>query len=283
MERVIHNTLFAAQSPDGGRIRYYTPFEGPREYWHLDTYCCPNNFRRAVGLLPDLAYYQSADGIFVNLYIASSCAFCVERGPKVEIRQETDYPSSGAVQLSFATQSPTELTLRMRIPRWCADFRARVNGRPVAFDRDGGVLAVRRRWCAGDVVELDLPMEWRLVRGRRAQSGRVAVMRGPQVLCLNPRRTTPSLEGASDHDLRYLTIDPEDLRDAPGGNSVRPGAVAAALRAWSRGNSYVAKPDVELTLTEFADPGGRATYFRTPRPDYQFLAEDELLAPPDNE
>ena len=32
MERAIFNALFAAQSPDGRKIRYYTPFDGPRTY-----------------------------------------------------------------------------------------------------------------------------------------------------------------------------------------------------------------------------------------------------------
>jgi len=38
MERAIYNGLFAAQSPDGRRLRYYAPFEGPRIYFDGDTY-----------------------------------------------------------------------------------------------------------------------------------------------------------------------------------------------------------------------------------------------------
>jgi DUF1680 family protein len=278
-ERVIYNTLFAAQSPDGRRIRYYTPFEGPREYWHLDTYCCPNNFRRAVGLLPDLVYYRSTDGIYVNLFAPSACTFSLEDGTEVEIRQKTNYPSSGAVQLTFATPSPTQFVLSIRIPRWCAVAEARVNGEPVHGGHHDGVLTVGRRWRQGDVVELELPMRRRLVRGRRAQSGRVAVMRGPMVYCLNPRRAKPRLDGASPHDLRYLTIDPESLGERVPDDEVRPGGGAVAVRAWSRGTAHVAKPDVELTLTEFPDPEGRGVFLRIPRPDYDFLADDELLAP----
>ena len=52
MERIIYNGLFAAQSPDGRHIRYYTPFEGKREYFDSDTYCCPCNYRRIVAELP---------------------------------------------------------------------------------------------------------------------------------------------------------------------------------------------------------------------------------------
>jgi DUF1680 family protein len=41
MERAIYNALFAAQSPDGRRLRYYVPLEGARKYFDRDTYCCP--------------------------------------------------------------------------------------------------------------------------------------------------------------------------------------------------------------------------------------------------
>ncbi|MEK7718122.1 MAG: beta-L-arabinofuranosidase domain-containing protein, partial [Bacteroidota bacterium] len=44
LERIIYNTLFAAQSPDGRQLRYFTPLEGNRIYFPSDTYCCPNNF-----------------------------------------------------------------------------------------------------------------------------------------------------------------------------------------------------------------------------------------------
>jgi DUF1680 family protein len=48
MERTIYNALFASQSPDGRRLRYFAPLEGNRVYWNADTYCCPCNFRRII-------------------------------------------------------------------------------------------------------------------------------------------------------------------------------------------------------------------------------------------
>ncbi len=68
MERTIYNALFAAQSPDGRQIRYYSPFEGPRVYHPGDTYCCPCNYRRIIAELPSMVYYRDDQGIAVNLY-----------------------------------------------------------------------------------------------------------------------------------------------------------------------------------------------------------------------
>ena len=91
MERTIFNTLFAAQSPDGRRIRYYAPFEGPREYHPVDTYCCPTNYRRIISELPEMVYYRRGGGVVVNLYSASEAKLELS-GVPVQIRQETEFP-----------------------------------------------------------------------------------------------------------------------------------------------------------------------------------------------
>ena len=71
LERIVYNTLFGAQSPDGRCIRYYTPLEGNRVYFPADNYCCPCNYRRIVAELPTMVYYRSGPGVAINLYTPS--------------------------------------------------------------------------------------------------------------------------------------------------------------------------------------------------------------------
>ena len=120
MERAIYNQLFSAQSPDGRKLRYYTPFDGPRSYFPKDTYCCPNNYRRAMSDLPEWIYYRSGDGVTVNLYTASSARVKLENGVQLSIAQETDYPNSGTVTLRIDPDQASEFSVSLRIPRWCA-------------------------------------------------------------------------------------------------------------------------------------------------------------------
>jgi hypothetical protein len=47
------------------------------------------------------------------------------------------------------------------------------------------------------------------------------------------------------------------------------------VQAWKPGFGLSAKADYELTLTEFPDPQGKATYFRLR--DYRVAVPDELL------
>jgi DUF1680 family protein len=274
MERTIYNTLFAAQSPDGRRIRYYSPLEGPREYHPGDTYCCPSNYRRIVAELPEYVYYRTSVGVGVNLYTTSEAKVDVA-GTALSLRQKTDYPSSGGVTIQVDPAKPATFALRLRIPAWAAGSRISVNGAMPTAARPGTFHELNRQWRQGDTVRLEMPMPFRLVQGRARQAGRVAVLRGPLVFTLDPtqEKALASLDAA---DLSRFTIDPASLQAEPD-SSVHPGGIACRAGAWKPGYSTQAKPELTLRLTEFADPAGRATYFKL-RDGAQAVA-DELIRP----
>lgn len=276
MERTIFNALFASQSPDGRRLRYFAPLEGNRVYWKTDTYCCPCNFRRIVAELPALVFYRTPDGVTVNLYAPAQAKLKLDNGLPLVIRQETDYPNSGRVRIGIDPDKPETFSLRLRIPSWAASSRVTVNGMASTGETKAGTfLAVHREWKRGDQVELDLPMPWRLVRGRQRQAGRVAVMRGPQVFCLNPAQN-PSLEKLDGAELGYIAVNPASLSAPVPNAAVRPHGLGCRVQAWKPGFGLSPKADYELMLTEFPDPDGKATYFRLR--DFRGAVDDELLS-----
>lgn len=269
MERTLYNAAFAAQSPDGRRIRYYAPFEGPRVYFGSDGYCCPGNFRRMVGYLPQYVYYRGAKskGLTVNLYNTSRAAFQEGKVP-VTVRQETDYPSSGRVTLSIDPRSPKKFPLFLRIPRWCTGARASVNGKQVrTAAKPGTFLKIDRTWKRGDKVELNMPMTFRFVSGTKKQEGRAAILRGPVLYTLSPS-SDPALTGM---DLKRLVILPNTaklLKD----DSVRPGGTSCRIEADldTPGNGALT-----LNLQEFPHPDGQLVYFKLADPSA--AVRDELM------
>jgi DUF1680 family protein len=281
MERIIYNTLFAAQSKDGRSIRYYTAFDGPRSYYPSDTYCCPNNFRRGIGLLQEVIYYRVDDGVAVNMYTASNADVTLTGNLAVKLRQETDYPRSGRITLYVEPTRTARFPVWLRIPAWCSKASVSLNGQPAGQKViPGQFLVLNYEWKTGDRIDLNLPMEWRWVKGRQAQAGRVALMRGPLVFCLNPSRN----EELAGVNLHQLWIIPETLEGPFDDDSVRPGGMTARVKGWKPGvwvNIGLAKPDVILELTEFPDAGGEATYFRVPNPQDTHFVDDELLASDD--
>lgn len=273
MERAVYNALFGAQSPDGRRIRYYTPFEAPRVYHDGDTYCCPCNFRRIMAELPGMAFYRRGDGVYVNLYTPAKAQFRIANDVSLSLWQETEYPSSGDVKISVELSRTAEFTLYLRVPRWSKGAEVRVNGQPVKPDApEAGLLATRREWKTGDTLELQLPMEIRLVKGRRTQEGRVAIARGPLVFTFNPKRN-PEFANI---DPRLLTLDPASVQGPSPDDSIHPGGVSCRARVWMPGAWYPGEPTHEIVLTEFADPDAIATYFHIPNPNDERIVDDEL-------
>lgn len=274
MERTIYNALFAAQSPDGRRLRYYAPFDGERIYFDRDTYCCPCNFRRIIAELPQMIYYTSDGGAVVNLYAPSSAELELGAGLRLELQQETDYPNSGKVVIRINPSREAAFPLKLRIPRWCNNASAVLNGDEMKISARGrGFLTIDRVWKPGDRIELEMPMAWRFVKGRKTQEGRAAVMRGPVLFCLNPERN-PDIKEA---DMRLVRVDPLLPQEGPvNDTAVRAGGMACRIKGIGPAN-YGSKPDMELILTEFPDPDGKAAYFLVPDPTSDELMDDELI------
>ncbi len=272
IERAVYNALFAAQSPDGRRIRYYSPFETTRVYFEKDTYCCPCNYRRIVSELPAMIAYRTADGAAVSLYTPSAARLTLQDGATLRLVQETDYPASGKVALRVELEKAASFTLRLRVPRWCGGAEWRVNGTPAEGAVEKGFMVLTREWKPGDTVEAEFAMPWRLLRGRKTQDGRAAVLRGPLLFAFNPARN-PGLEKA---EARLLTLDTASIEGPFPDDSLHPGGLLCTVRVWEPGAWYPHAGTVEAVLTEFADPGAEHLYFTVPNPNDPALVDDEF-------
>jgi DUF1680 family protein len=280
MERSIYNALFAAQSPDGRDLRYYTAFEGEKKYFHGDSYCCPNNFRRIIAELPLMIYYTKPEGgLAVNLYTTSSANTHFADGTKVTVEQNTDYPNSGQITLQLKLSKSRNFPLALRIPAYAKNTSVKVNGTPVNENVTAGeFFTLDRKWKSGDKIEIDFPMDFRLIEGRKRQSGRVAVMRGPLVYGLS-RETNPTVDpkkSRSYQTLEKITLNPSSMV-LTSDTTVRQNGTACKIGAWGTGFvSTSGKNSYELLLTEFTDPNGVIIYFRLPDVNRPLVVKDEL-------
>ena len=282
IERTVFNGLFAAQSPDGNQIRYYTPFEGERLYYPHEYMCCPGNFRRIISELPSMVYYNLPDnGIAINLYTASSATIELLNKTKVTLRQETDYPNSGKVEISVSPSKSTIFDLLLRVPAWAKYSKVTING--VVWDKQaepGTFLRINRKWSENDRVTINMQMDWRFVMGRKRQAGRVAIMRGPVIYGFNPDANPEAMLNGERkfQDMRRLLIDTSTLSNPSGSDSIRPNGMVGYINGWRENYSGLAngKPEFKLKLTEFIDPDQKLIYFKVP--DYTIAIEDELIS-----
>lgn len=275
MERAIYNALFAAQSPDGRTLRYFSPLDGKRAYYSQDTFCCPNNFRRIMAELPTMVYYKRGTGVMVNLYTASAATIHLDGGLALSVRQETDYPGSGDILLHLDPSRRAAFSVSLRIPQWCTAASVTVNNQPIdKAVEPGKLLVIDRTWQPGDCVRMQLPLAFRWVKGRQLQAGRAALLRGPVLFCLNPTRN----EELGSEDPGEIMVDPASLEGPFHDSTIRPGGQACRVRAWSPGTWSPTQPaDLTLVLSEFTDPGGEATCLAVPAADANMIIDDELI------
>jgi uncharacterized protein len=208
------------------------------------------------------------------------------------LRQETDYPNSGRVIIKVEPSRSAEFPLKLRIPRWCESASVSVNGHAAGTPaKPGHLVSLPRLWTSGDVVTLDLPMKTRLVRGRKLQAGKVAVMRGPVLFCLSPARQAArypvyaghganpaEVQRAVDRAVAQTKFDWTALPTPVPDKTIRPDGVALEVRAWGPASDRTKPADLMLLLTEFVDPTGELTYLPSDNP--KAAVDDELCAAP---
>jgi DUF1680 family protein len=240
LETALYNGVLAGLSLDGQAYFYANPLADDgthrRQSW-FDCACCPPNLARLLASLPGYAYSFSDEGVWVHLYIQGLAHFRLGDGRAIGLRQLTRYPWDGEVVIEVEAGGPFSLSLR--VPAWCeAGASLSVNGR--SHDGDlvpGSYIHLRRAWGAGDTVCLNLPMPARRIECHPYAAenwGRVALMRGPLLYCL---------EGIDHpgHDLRDLVLPLEAPLSAVDRPDLLGGVVAV------HGQALAVPPDPDWT------------------------------------
>lgn len=205
LERSLYNGALDGLSLKGDRFFYGNPLASvgndSRDEW-FGTACCPSNIARLVESVGNYIYAKSDNSFWVNLFIGSSVSFTVNN-KKVQVKQVTDYPWNGKVQISVVPEGKPEFDLFIRIPGWANDqpvpgdtYRyldeytekpaLSLNGIPTPCTIVNGYAVIRKVWKKGDVVELTMPMPVRRIVAKnevKDNRNRVALQRGPLVYC----------------------------------------------------------------------------------------------------
>ena len=138
---------------NSGTMFSYSPYEVYR--------CCQHNVSHGWPYFAEELWLATADrGLCASLYAASEVTARVGEGGRITIKEQTDYPFEGAIQLTISTAQPAKCPLYLRIPGWCQAARIRVNGERIAFNSEPlRYLKIDRVWQNGDRVNLELPMQ----------------------------------------------------------------------------------------------------------------------------
>ena len=199
MERALYNGVLSGMALDGKSFFYVNPLEVNPEACHKDERkfhvkpvrqkwfgcaCCPPNIARLLSSIGSYAYTENEDTLFLHLYMGSSLTKKIGN-QQVDICVESNFPWDGKVKIRVRAKG-TGLKLALRIPGWCNsyEFTGFCNA---DMEEKQGYLYIQKDWGEEDCLELNFPMDVRLIAANplvRENVGKVAVMRGPVVYCL---------------------------------------------------------------------------------------------------
>lgn len=198
LEREVYNGLLSGVSLAGDKFFYTNPLGSKGDHHRVpwfDCSCCPTNVVRYLPAMGERLYAVRDNDLYTVLYAGSTANVKLKDG-MVKVAQETKYPWDGMIKIELQPEKPFAFTLHLRRPGWCKHpIVALVNGAAldsddspdVEVDNHTGYVAIRRTWQRGDVVQFQLDMPSRRVHADpnvAADVGRVALMRGPVVYCL---------------------------------------------------------------------------------------------------
>lgn len=194
MEKAMYNGMLSGVSLTGDRFFYVNPLASDGKL-HRQAFfscsCCPPNLNRLLPTIGEYIYSVGLSEIAVHLYIQSEADIELKDGA-VTIFQQTDYPWDGIVCLQIKTEEPCAFTLKLRKPGWCREGRLYLNNELISQEGiiKRGYLSLTRTWQPDDQIRLQWVMPSTRVYAHPdvlADVGKVALMRGPLVYCLEAK------------------------------------------------------------------------------------------------
>lgn len=182
-ERAHLNHIMAHQNPRTGMFTYMTPLmSGTRRGFSqpFDSFwCCLGSGIESHSKHGESVWWRRGDDLIVNLYIPSTLTWR-ERGAQLSL--DTAMPFDDRVTVTIdALRRPATFAASFRLPAWTTEPTLTVNGQPAEFATEDGYAVIRRRWRAGDKVELTLPRTL-VAEPTPGDDGVIALVHGPVVL-----------------------------------------------------------------------------------------------------
>lgn len=191
VEKVMYNGILSGISLDGKSFFYENPLEidceqniierkaRQREHFPVtvrqecfECSCCPPNISRFILSIADYAYCYDEETLYINQYIPSNA-----ETRDIKLKVETSYPVDGLIKVSF---NGNKKYIALRIPAWCKSYSVNCD-----YVYKNGYAYIKADGNAEILLNFDMPVQIiKSNRKVRENAGRVAVMRGPIVYCL---------------------------------------------------------------------------------------------------
>ena len=201
VERALYNTVLAGIALDGKSFFYVNPLEvwppacmdgttkkhvkPIRQKW-FGVACCPPNIARTLASLGQYVYaaYPEKNQLYVNLFVSNETTLDWN-GNEISVKLETKFPWENSYQMRLRNVPADGMDIFLRVPDYAEDYEIKVNGQKTDVSPENGYCKVH---VIGDTeiqVTFQTPPKFVYANPQvRADSGKVAITRGPLVYCL---------------------------------------------------------------------------------------------------
>ena len=139
-----------------------TQFGYYKVYHTLDTtfWCCSCTGMESFSKLAYNVFYELDNGVEVNLFTP-----CTLNSKKYSLKICNDYIYQEKCDIQVLKGG--KYIIKLRVPTWCKDTCfVKINGNKVSVDKSTGYIILDYDWQDGDLIEYNLPMEYRIVSKR---------------------------------------------------------------------------------------------------------------------
>lgn len=201
VEVALYNTIQSGIAIDGRKFFYVNPLEvwpdncksrtsmehvkPVRQTW-FGVACCPPNIARTLASLGQYIYFQDDCTVYLNLYISNQVHTNI-CGEELSLQVSTSLPVKGVTRVVLESKGQQKKTVAFRVPAYAERFHITDDqGHEIPVRIEQGYARVTGNFAhTVFTVAFDQPV--RYVRANpmvRADAGKVAVMKGPVVYCL---------------------------------------------------------------------------------------------------
>lgn len=143
--------------------------------------CCTANMHQAWPKFVRSLWYKEEDAL-VSMVFAPNILNTELNGEKVQIEVKTEYPSRLHIQYHIHKSISQELTLEIRIPKWCTEVEFSYNKTMEMPVQQDGFIIVRKRFQKDDKIDIAWKTE---VKKTKWYHNSMALERGPFVFALD--------------------------------------------------------------------------------------------------
>lgn len=266
VERALCNTVLSGINAKGDRYFYVNPLEvwpdncrehtsmahvkPVRQPW-FSVACCPTNVARTLASLGQYIWAEDDRSVYINQFISSDYQTRIHDN-RILLELRSSYMHDGVVRIGVESEMAQPFIIRVRIPGYLKEPVFTLNGVSIspAIENGYAVLAVSRAGKQEFCIQAQVKARFVAANlNVPADAGKLAVMKGPYVYCLEEQDNGRNLANL------YLTqsIAPADGnpdKNLPGDLPVLKLSGKRLVRSTSEAEALYDAPDFALEDTE---------------------------------